>query len=164
MISRSLPTLRYVLRRALATVPVLFLVALVTFLMGALSPSDPVEIMMRQHVRPEAAARVRAEYGLDQPIWAQFGRFAWGAVHGDMGRSFYGGRPVGRMLADAFPATAALAATAMLLAVCLGVPLGVLAALRRNTFLDRAAMAGALAGVALPNFVKIGRASCRERV
>ncbi len=89
--------LRFVGHRLLATLPTLLLVSLVTFLMSALSPSDPIEIMMGQHVQPEEAARVRAEYGLDQPPWVQFGRFLAGAARGDLGRSFYSGRPVGRM-------------------------------------------------------------------
>ena len=145
--------IRFVAGRLLAVVPTLFVVALVTFLMGYLSPSDPVEIIMGERARPEAMARVRAEYGLDKPPWVQFGRFVWGAVHGDLGRSFLGGRPVNRISGECCLPTGGLAVIAMLLAIGAGIPLGVLAALKHNTAVDRGAMAGALAGVVLPNFV-----------
>src|SRR5205807_1501152 len=85
---------RFVLGRLALMLPTLLLLALVTFFLGYLSPSDPIEIMLGQHANPEAAARLRKSYGLDRPPLVQFGAYLAGALHGDLGRSYYDQKPV----------------------------------------------------------------------
>jgi peptide/nickel transport system permease protein len=145
--------LSFVLRRLALLPPTLLLLALVTFFLGYLSPSDPIEIMLGQHANPEAAARLQHEYGLDRPPLVQFGAYVAGALRGDLGRSYYDQKPVTATLAEGFPATLTLGLTATVIAVLLGVPLGVLAAARQDTWIDRASMSLALVGVSVPAFV-----------
>jgi peptide/nickel transport system permease protein len=145
--------LRFVLHRLALLPPTLLLLALVTFFLGYLSPSDPIEIMLGQHANPETAARLRHEYGLDRPPLVQFGSYVVGALRGDLGRSYSDQKPVITTLAEGFPATLTLGLTATVIAVLLGVPLGVLAAARQDTWIDRASMSLALVGVSLPAFV-----------
>src|SRR5438876_5140103 len=144
---------RFVLGRLALIPPTLFLLALVTFFLGYLSPSDPIEIMLGQHAAPGAAARLRHEYGLDRPPLVQFGSYLAGVVRGDLGRSYWNQKPVAQILAEDFPATLLLGLAAGVIAVLVGVPLGVLAAARQDTWLDRASMSLALVGVSVPAFV-----------
>jgi peptide/nickel transport system permease protein len=144
---------RFVLGRLALLPPTLLLLALVTFFLGYLSPSDPIEIMLGQHAAPDTAARLRHEYGLDQPPLVQFGRYLVNALHGDLGRSYYDQKPVTQTLAQGFPATLALGLAATVVAVLIGVPLGVLAAARQDTWTDRVSMSLALIGVSVPAFV-----------
>jgi peptide/nickel transport system permease protein len=144
---------RFVLGRLALIPPTLLLLALVTFFLGYLSPSDPIEIMLGQHAAPAAAARLRHEYGLDRPPLVQFGAYIGNALRGDLGRSYYDQKPVAQILAEGFPATLALALAAAVIAVLVGVPLGILAAARQDTWLDRASMSLALVGVSVPAFV-----------
>jgi peptide/nickel transport system permease protein len=145
--------LRFILARLALLIPTLLLLALVTFFLGYLSPSDPIEIMLGQHANPEAAARLRHEYGLDRPPLVQFGSYVAGALRGDLGRSYFDQKPVTETLARGFPATLALGLVATVIAVLVGVPLGVLAAARQDTWIDRASMSLALVGVSVPAFV-----------
>jgi ABC-type dipeptide/oligopeptide/nickel transport system permease component len=144
---------RFVLGRLALIPPTLVLLALVTFFLGYLSPSDPVEIMLGQHANPQAAERLRHDYGLDRPPLVQFGAYALGALRGDLGRSYYDQKPVAQILVEGFPATLALGLCATVVAVLIGVPLGVLAAARQDTWLDRASMSLALVGISVPAFV-----------
>src|SRR5947209_1833760 len=144
---------RFVLGRLALLPPTLLLLALVTFFLGYLSPSDPVEIMLGQHAAPGAAARLRHEYGLDRPPLVQFGAYIAGVLRGDLGRSYWNQKPVAQILAEDFPATLLLGLAAGVIAVLVGVPLGVLAAARQDTWLDRASMSLALVGVSVPAFV-----------
>ncbi len=145
--------MRFVLARLALLPPTLLLLTLVTFFLGYLSPSDPVEIKLGQHASPAAAARLRHEYGLDRPPLVQFGAYVAGALRGDLGRSYFDEKPVTATLAQGFPATLALGLAATVIAVLVGVPLGVLAAARQDTWIDRASMSLALVGVSVPAFV-----------
>src|SRR5436309_10037197 len=98
---------RFVLGRLALIPPTLFLLSLVTFFLGYLSPSDPIEIMLGQHASPQAAARLRHEYGLDRPPLVQYGAYVAGALRGDLGRSYFDQKPVTETLAQGFPATLA---------------------------------------------------------
>jgi peptide/nickel transport system permease protein len=144
---------RFVLTRLALLPPTLLLLALVTFFLGYLSPSDPVEIMLGQHASPEARARLRREYGLDRPPLVQFGSYVASALRGDLGRSYYDQRPVTQTLAQGFPATLSLGLAAIAIAVLVGVPLGVLAAAKQDSWIDRLCMSLALVGVSVPAFV-----------
>ena len=145
--------LTYLARRSLAVVPVLFGVTLAVFSMLFLVPGDPVKIMLAEFVTtPDQVAQMRAQLHLDEPILKQYGRFVVNAVRGDLGTSIRSRRPVSTEIGENVGSTAQLAVAAMLVAIGLGVPLGLLAALARNTWLDVASMGTALLGVSMPSF------------
>jgi peptide/nickel transport system permease protein len=145
--------LTYVGRRILAIVPVLFGVTLAVFSMLFLVPGDPVKIMLAEFVTtPEQIARMRAQLHLDEPVLVQYGRFVGNALRGDLGVSIRSRRPVAAEIGENIGSTGQLALASMVVAIGLGVPLGLLAALGRNSWLDVAAMVVALLGVAMPSF------------
>ena len=143
----------YLARRVLAVVPVLFGVTLAVFSMLFLVPGDPVKMMLAEFVTmPDQIERMRAELHLDEPIVMQYGRFVGGAARGDLGTSIRSRRPVTTEIGENVGSTMLLAATAMVVAVAVGVPLGLIAALSRNSWLDVGSMAVALLGVSMPSF------------
>jgi ABC-type dipeptide/oligopeptide/nickel transport system permease component len=145
--------LTYVGRRILAVVPVLFGVTLAVFSMLFLVPGDPVKIMLAEFVTtPDQIAQMRAQLHLDEPVIEQYGRFVVSALRGDLGVSIRSRRPVAAEIAENIGSTGLLALASMMVAIGLGVPLGLLAALGRNSWLDVAAMVVALLGVAMPSF------------
>lgn len=145
--------LTYVGRRILAVVPVLFGVTLAVFSMLFLVPGDPVKIMLAEFVTtPDQIAQMRAQLHLDEPVIEQYGRFVANALRGDLGVSIRSRRPVAAEIAENVGSTGLLALASMMVAIGLGVPLGLLAALGRNSWLDVAAMVVALLGVAMPSF------------
>src|SRR5688572_32275524 len=145
--------LTWVLRRILAVVPVLFGVTLAVFSMLFLVPGDPVKMMLAEFVtNPDQVAQMRAQLHLDEPILKQYGRFVTSAVRGDLGTSIRSRRPVTTEIGENLASTAQLAVAAMLVAVAVGIPLGLLAALSRNSWLDVASMGTALLGVSMPSF------------
>jgi peptide/nickel transport system permease protein/oligopeptide transport system permease protein len=145
--------LTWILRRILAVVPVLFGVTLAVFSMLFLVPGDPVKMMLAEFVtNPDQVAQMRAQLHLDEPILKQYGRFVANAARGDLGTSIRSRRPVTTEIGENVASTAQLAAAAMLVAVAVGVPLGLLAALSRNSWLDVASMGTALLGVSMPSF------------
>ena len=145
--------LTYVGRRILAIVPVLFGVTLAVFSMLFLVPGDPVKIMLAEFVTtPDQIAQMRAQLHLDEPVLKQYGRFVGNALRGDLGISIRSRRPVAAEITENIGSTGQLALASMLVAIGLGVPLGLLAALGRNSWLDVAAMMVALLGVAMPSF------------
>ena len=145
--------LTYVGRRILAVVPVLFGVTLAVFSMLFLVPGDPVKIMLAEFVTtPDQIAQMRAQLHLDEPVLEQYGRFVANALRGDLGVSIRSRRPVAAEIAENIGSTGQLALASMVVAIGLGVPLGLLAALGRNSWLDVAAMVVALLGVAMPSF------------
>jgi len=145
--------LTWILRRILAVVPVLFGVTLAVFSMLFLVPGDPVKMMLAEFVtNPDQVAQMRAQLHLDEPILKQYGRFVTGAVRGDLGTSIRSRRPVTTEIGENLASTAQLAVAAMVVAVALGIPLGLLAALSRNSWLDVASMGAALLGVSMPSF------------
>ena len=134
-------------------VPVLFGVTLAVFSMLFLVPGDPVKMMLAEFVTtPDQVAQMRAQLHLDEPVLKQYGRFVGNALRGDLGISIRSRRPVAAEIAENIGSTGQLALASMLVAIGLGVPLGLLAALGRNSWLDVAAMAVALLGVAMPSF------------
>ena len=146
--------LRFVAHRLALAVPTLLAISFLVFFAAYLSPADPVDIILGQHAAPEAKARTRRAWGLDRPPLVRYGDYVWGIVtRGDFGRSFLTREPILDIIKRGFPNTALLATGALLLSLLVGVPLGIVAAVRANRALDRAAMATALAGVAVPSFV-----------
>ena len=145
--------LTWILRRILAVVPVLFGVTLAVFSMLFLVPGDPVKMMLAEFVtNPDQVAQMRAQLHLDEPVLKQYGRFVTNAVRGDLGTSIRSRRPVTTEIGENVASTAQLAVAAMLVAIAVGVPLGLLAALSRNSWLDVASMGTALLGVSMPSF------------
>src|SRR5437773_4111822 len=142
--------LRLLGRRLLATIPTLFGVLVVAFLLLNVVPGDPVAEMVGERADSATIARLRGELHLDEPIPVQFGHYLWGVVRGDLGRSYITQRPVLGDLAERFPKTLQLAAAAMLLAVTCGISIGVLAAIRPGGAVDRFSMLIAYMGVSFP--------------
>lgn len=144
---------RTLLERLLQLIPVLLGAALVVFLMTTLTPGDPVEIMLgnEQHT-PEQEARLRADMGLDLPLAQRFLHFIGNAATGNFGLSFFHRRPVADVLLERLPATIELTLAAILVALAIAIPCGVLAALRRGSWIDRVVTLVSVAGVALPGF------------
>jgi peptide/nickel transport system permease protein len=143
----------YLGRRVIAVVPVLLGVTLAVFSMLFLVPGDPVKMMLAEFVTmPDQIARMRAELHLDEPIALQYARFVGGALRGDLGTSIRSRRPVTTEIGENVASTMQLALASMLVAIALGVPLGLIAALSRNSWLDVGSMAVALLGVSMPSF------------
>ena len=143
---------RYAIRRGLTVVPVLLGVSLLVFSFVHLIPGDPALTMLGERATPEKVTEVRARLGLDRPLWEQYALYMRKVLHGDLGVSIVRGDPVARDLLRRFPATVELAGAAIVLATVLGVPAGILCAVRRNSLLDSLARVGALAGVSMPIF------------
>jgi ABC-type dipeptide/oligopeptide/nickel transport system permease component len=144
---------RLVARRLLLTVPTILGVTLLVFAFLHLVPGDPVEIMLGESAAPAQVAALRHDLGLDLPLRAQLVGFLGRAVRGDLGYSIAFRAPVGELIGSRYPATMALAATALLLAIAGGIPLGVLAAIRRGTSVDRGIRLLSLVGVCVPGVV-----------
>lgn len=144
--------LRYFIRRVLLAVPVLLGVATLVFSLIHLVPGDPAQAMMGDGAAPQDVAELRKNLGLDQPLLSQYATFLRHAITGDLGTSFRTGQPVTTMILERVPATVELAVASMIVAILIAIPLGVIAAVRRGTAVDVAAMTFALAGVSIPNF------------
>jgi peptide/nickel transport system permease protein len=142
----------FVVERCVRLVLVLLAITLVSFAFLHLIPGDPIAIRLGQHASPQQIALLTHEYGLDQPWWVQLGKYLVALAHGDLGMSIADTQPVAQRLGTAFPATLELTFGAMLVAVAVGIPAGVLAAVRQRSFLDVFAMSTVLVGVSIPVF------------
>lgn len=144
--------LAFIIRRLLQAVAVMLTVALIAFMLFQYV-GDPVSMMLGQDSTPEQRAQLREDLGLDQPFIVQYAKFIGNAMQGEFGLSLRQGRPVSTLLAERLPATLELAMVAALLAVLVGVPLGVYTALKRNSWLSQLILATSLLGVSLPTFL-----------
>lgn len=142
----------YALKRLISAIPTVLGVSLVIFAMVHLTPGDPVQVMLDVYASADQVERLRAELGLDRPLPEQYARFLLGALKGDLGNSLKSGRPVGAEMAERLPATLLLALSGMGIAIPLGLFLGVVAAARRDTWVDSLTMVVAMLGVSLPSF------------
>jgi ABC-type dipeptide/oligopeptide/nickel transport system permease component len=139
--------------RLISAIPVIFGVVIIVFVMLRVLPGDPVDIMATNMAMSAAdMERLREQLGLNDPLWIQFVNYVRDLLRGDFGRSFFSNRPVAEQLLQQMPATIALTASAVVVAIVIGFPLGIIAAVRRNTWIDRAAMITALLGVSMPSF------------
>jgi peptide/nickel transport system permease protein len=145
--------LTYVVRRILATIPVMGVVAVFVFSLLYLSPGDPAAIIAGDQATSEVVEQVRQQLGLNQPFLQQFGNWIWKILHGDLGHSIFANQPVSQMILQRVEPTLALAICAMLISVAIAVPLGVLAAWKAGSWVDRAVMAFAVLGFSFPTFV-----------
>jgi peptide/nickel transport system permease protein len=144
--------LRFLFRRLLLLLFVVWGISLVTFMLARVVPTDPARLIAGPRASPEAVAVVRRDYGLDRPVVEQYLRYMAGLVSGDLGRSFTTKRPVTGDLRAFFPATVELAMAALLIALLLALPIGIIAALRRNSAVDYAGRSFAMFGLSLPPF------------
>jgi peptide/nickel transport system permease protein len=144
--------LRFVLRRVLLVIPVLLGLLVLTFVLVRLVPNDPAAALAGQNATPQQVAEIRAKYGFDKPLLVQFAVYFRQVVQGDFGASIYSGRPVATDIGQRLPATLELTFAALSLGVGLGVPLGVIAAVRHNKPVDHALRFFTVGGVAIASF------------
>jgi peptide/nickel transport system permease protein len=141
-----------IVRRLLATIPVMGVVAIAVFALLHATPGDPAVIIAGDYATGEDIARIRAKLGLDQPFLTQVGLWLGGIVRGDLGTSIFSGLPVTTLIGQRVGTTAWLTLFAMLISVGIGVPVGVLAAWRKGSWLDRLVMVFAVSGFSMPTF------------
>jgi peptide/nickel transport system permease protein len=143
---------RYLVRRLLLTIPVLFGVATLVFSLIHLVPGDPVQAMLGESASPQDISELRGRLGLDRPLLVQYGAFLEGVARGDLGASLRTNQTVTSAIAERLPATLELAFAAMFVAILISIPLGIVAAVRAGTHVDHAATTLALVGISMPNF------------
>jgi len=144
---------KYIIRRIISLIPVLLLVSVITFLLIYIVPGDPAVTMLGMDATPQDVEALRAEMGLNKPIYIRF--FIWFSkvLHGDLGKSFFfEGRSVTGILLERLPATILLATVALVFAIVIGIPMGITAAVWQNTFIDQVVMTVTLIGVSIPSF------------
>jgi ABC-type dipeptide/oligopeptide/nickel transport system permease component len=143
-----------ILERVIATIPIMFGVAIMVFLFMRLTPGDPVDIMMGQGGAVSAGEmeRLRHEFHLDQPLSVQLWLFLKDALSGDLGYSYVQKRPVIDLIVERLPATIELALGALIFGLIIAMPIGIVSAVRQNSLLDRFSMAGAFLGISMPAF------------
>ncbi len=144
--------IEFILRRLLVAAPVLLLVSLIAASIMQLVPGDPAALIAGQNASDLEIAAVRAQLGLDRPFIARLGAWYVDLAHGSLGESILLNRPVTQAIAERVPVTLALAGFALLLTVAIGLPCGIVAAVRANTWVDQAVLTFALIGVSVPNF------------
>jgi peptide/nickel transport system permease protein len=144
--------LRFIVRRLLLLIPILFGVSVLVFAWIHALPGSPAEALLGEHATPQAILRVRHMYGLDKPIPVQYWNYLKTLIHGDLGTSITTQRTVTFELGHRFPATVELALAAMIFSTFVGVPLGFIAAKRHGGVLDHASLVGSLIGISIPIF------------
>jgi peptide/nickel transport system permease protein len=144
--------LQLILRRILIMIPVLFLVSVMVFSLILLVPGDPAVTLSGENATQEQIAATRERLGLDDPVLVQYGRWVSHAVRGDLGKSLYSGQDVTNLIMQRMPVTLSLAAGAIVLSLLIGIPAGLLSALHRGRWADRAFGLGAASALAMPNY------------
>jgi len=144
--------LAYILRRILATLPVMGIVVVFVFLLVRIAPGDPAAIIAGDYATPENIQKIRSGLGLDKPIHVQFGLYVTSLLKGDLGVSLHSRLPVRQLILQRVEPTAALAASTLTFAILLAIPLGVLAAWKAGSLIDRAVMVFAVGGFSIPIF------------
>ena len=144
--------IRYILRRLLLMIPVAFLVTIGVFILVRMSPADPVLAFSGEERDPAVLAAMREEFGLNQPMPVQYVAWITHLAHGDLGRSFQTKERVLEAIVERLPATAELGLAAILISVTIALAVGILSAIKRNSFVDIAASSVTLAGISFPSF------------
>ncbi len=142
----------YTLRRLMMLIPVLLGVTLLTFAIIQVTPGDPVKMMLGVHATPERIAEFREELGLNDPLFVQYSRYVWNAIHGDLGRSIRGQTSVMDEILSRFPNTLELTITSLLISIPGGITLGTIAAVTKRKWVDNTSMTAALIGLSIPSF------------
>ncbi|WP_067517454.1 nickel ABC transporter permease [Endozoicomonas ascidiicola] len=143
---------RFILKRLLLLIPVLLGVSLLVFAIMSFTPGDPAQLILGENAPAEAVAELREEMGLNDPFVLRYARFVGNAVTGDLGQSYTSGRDVFDEIFSRFPNTLILAALGVLIAVVIGIPIGIISATRQYSMIDSGSMIFALLGVSMPNF------------
>ena len=141
----------YFIRRLGQASLVVFVMATLVFV-SIYMVGNPVDVLANPNSDQREMAEITARLGLDKPLWEQYVLFVWNALHGDLGRSFVFNEPALKLILQRMPATMELALTALVFSVVLGIPLGMLAGLKSESWVGRAIMAGSILGFSLPNF------------
>lgn len=144
--------IRYIVRRVLLAIPLLWALATATFFVVRLAPGDPLAIYYNPEIDPAVMETIRARLGLDQPLHIQYGKWLWALAHGELGVSFSYHRPVADVLAEAIPNTLVLTGLSLLLILVVGVLLGVVSAVRQYSWVDNVSTLGALFVYSMPGF------------
>lgn len=144
--------LRYIVRRVLFLIPVLLGVAFCVFTLLYLTPGDPARMVLGDMATDEAIKEFRDKEGLNDPYLVQFGNYVWKAINGDIGRSYSSRRPVMKELLTAFPYTLKLSAFAMIIAILIGIPCGIISAIKQYSWFDTITMIFAMVGLSMPVF------------
>jgi peptide/nickel transport system permease protein len=142
--------LQYTIRRLLLAIPVLIGILVVTFILARMIPGDPCKAMLGERASAEVCARFNAANGLDEPVTTQFAIYMSNIIQGDFGNSIRFSRPVMTILIERLPLTIELGTTALIIAILIGIPAGILAAVKRNSIWDVITMVGANIGVSMP--------------
>jgi peptide/nickel transport system permease protein len=145
--------LAYIVRRLIATVPVMGVVALFVFSLLYIAPGDPAAVIAGDLATTEDIARIHQKLGLDEPFFLRFGHWLWGVLHGDLGISIFTNLPVSQLIGQRLEPTLALTLLTLVVTVLFAIPLGVIAAWKVGTWIDRAVMILAVLGFSLPSFV-----------
>ena len=143
----------YIVRRILATIPVMAVVALFVFALLHLSPGDPAVIIAGDTATLDDIARIRAKLGLDQPLYIQFVTWVWGLLHGDLGISIFTNLPVSKLIAQRVEPTITLTISTLIVSILGAIPMGVVAAWKAGSWIDRLVMVFAVIGFSVPSFV-----------
>ena len=143
----------YIIKRILTAIPILIGIVFLIFLMLQVVPGDPITVMMKEKANPEVIANLTERMPLDDPWYVRFVRYIWDALHGDFGISYkMKNRAVLDMIMDAFPNTVKLTIASLLVAWCIGIPVGIVSAVKRGSVLDNLLMTFSLCGVSMPTF------------
>jgi peptide/nickel transport system permease protein len=145
--------LSYLIRRVLATIPVIGMVAFFVFSLLYLTPGDPAAVFAGDNATSEDIERIREKLGLNEPFWTRFSTWAWAVLHGDLGISIFTNLPVTHLIAQRVEPTLSLAVCTLIIAVGIAVPLGVVAAWKAGRLVDRLVMLFSVLGFSLPVFV-----------
>ncbi len=145
--------LGFIVRRILATIPVMAIVALFVFSLLYIAPGDPAVVIAGDQATPQDVERIRTALGLDRPFLERFGEWSWRIVRGDLGTSMFTGLPVTQLIGQRLEPTLSLMVVTLILAIVVAVPMGVVAAWKAGSLLDRALMAFAVFGFSVPVFV-----------
>src|SRR5215207_3720963 len=143
----------YIIRRIIATIPVMAVVAIFVFALLYLSPGDPAAIIAGDTATVEDIVRIRAKLGLDEPIHVQFGQWVWRLMQGDLGISIFTNLPVSKLIQQRVEPTIALTVATLIVSVAAAIPMGVLAAWKAGSWIDRIVMVFAVIGFSVPIFV-----------
>ncbi len=143
---------QYIARRILLAIPVLFTILVVVFALARAIPGDPCKSILGEKASAETCENFTKEFGLDEPVPVQFGIYMRNIMKGDLGTSIRFGRPITQILVERLPMTDELGITAMILALAIGIPAGIISAVRRNSIIDVVTMIGANIGVSIPVF------------
>ena len=144
---------KYIVRRLLWMVVVLFFVSIITFLLAFAVPGDPAKSIAGTHATPEVLERIRTSLGLNEPLWKQYGLYLWHLLHGSMGYSYETQLPVTTAILQRFPATVMVAMFGIFFELLIGIPIGMMSALRQYSIRDRSFTVFSLVFLSIPGFV-----------